>query len=348
MKASKIKIFISYKKQHKLLKNEVIQPIQTGRALTDKTFEGMLGDDTGDNISAQNHRYSELSAQYWVWKQYQEIGNPEYVGFMHYRRHFLFNKDFSLKNRIAWLPGMPIYRVAVTDKQFQNNLEPKHILDTLQTRADCYIIKPYDVRNFIAGDSYMKYHYINYVPGAKREAWDQFVRVITDLYPAYVPYLNQFMYGHIIYACNMFIMKKELFFEYSQFCFDVLKEVNKRVDKKIFTGSEQRFLGFLGEYLLTIFVMKLQKENKSIEYLDALFYENIDSKLAKHKASFYFSITNTPTHKVLVLFGKEFKLIRHSKVKILQQQLEQQNRQIQALESKITDLEELVLPTAGK
>ena len=45
----------------------------------------MIGDDTGDNISEKNPFYSELTAQYWAWKNYYD---SEYIGFCHYRRYF--------------------------------------------------------------------------------------------------------------------------------------------------------------------------------------------------------------------------------------------------------------------
>ena len=90
------KIFITYKNRNVLLKSNIITPIQTGRDIADEEFLEMLGDNTGDNISILNNNFCELTAIYWVWKNYKEIGNPEKVGFMHYRRHFLFgNKKYS-------------------------------------------------------------------------------------------------------------------------------------------------------------------------------------------------------------------------------------------------------------
>ena len=46
----------------------------------------MLGDDTGDNISELNPYLNEMTCLYWLWKHYDEIGNPEYIGLNHYRR----------------------------------------------------------------------------------------------------------------------------------------------------------------------------------------------------------------------------------------------------------------------
>lgn len=52
----------------------------------------MIGDDTGDNISHKNSSYNELTAVYWAWKNYDKLGNPDYIGLMHYRRHFIFRE----------------------------------------------------------------------------------------------------------------------------------------------------------------------------------------------------------------------------------------------------------------
>ena len=48
----------------------------------------MVGDDSGDNISARNPEVNEFTALYWVWKHYDEIGNPKKIGLNHYRRAF--------------------------------------------------------------------------------------------------------------------------------------------------------------------------------------------------------------------------------------------------------------------
>lgn len=87
----KVKIFISYYDEHPLIKSEILTPIQTGCSSAVKLFDGMLCDNTGDNISAANDRYCELSAQYWVGTHLSELGNPNYIGFMHYRRHFILD-----------------------------------------------------------------------------------------------------------------------------------------------------------------------------------------------------------------------------------------------------------------
>ena len=106
MEKPKVKILISYHKPAVLLKDEVLTPIHVGRALATQSskdgsiseedykwmLDNMIGDDTGDNISHLNRTLNELTAIYWAWKNYDKLGNPDYIGFMHYRRLLVFNE----------------------------------------------------------------------------------------------------------------------------------------------------------------------------------------------------------------------------------------------------------------
>lgn len=65
-----------------------IKPIQVGSALTDQRITERL-DNTGDNISDKNYKYSELTAMYWAWKNSKD----EYLGICHYRRILCLNME---------------------------------------------------------------------------------------------------------------------------------------------------------------------------------------------------------------------------------------------------------------
>lgn len=104
MKNNNIKILVCYHKKDRLLKNEVLVPIHCGRSIafneskdgkiSDEEYQWLLnntiGDDTGENISNLNREVNEMTAIYWAWKNYDELGNPDYIGLMHYRRLFNF------------------------------------------------------------------------------------------------------------------------------------------------------------------------------------------------------------------------------------------------------------------
>ena len=80
----KVKIFVVAHKAAEIQKNKVLVPIHVGRVLS-SPLEGMIGDDTWENISEKNSQYCEMTAHYWMWKN---IKDTEYVGVCHYRRYF--------------------------------------------------------------------------------------------------------------------------------------------------------------------------------------------------------------------------------------------------------------------
>lgn len=87
----KIKIMVALHKPAPVFQDEIYTPIQVGKALSKYNLP-YQGDNTGDNISLKNPYYSELTAQYWGWKNL----HCEYIGLCHYRRYFI--KKFTIEN----------------------------------------------------------------------------------------------------------------------------------------------------------------------------------------------------------------------------------------------------------
>ena len=67
---------------------QMIRPIKVGNAnLTDISFD-YFADNTLDNIAHLNPHFCELTAMYWIWKNYKQ--NPEeIIGLVHYRRYLI-------------------------------------------------------------------------------------------------------------------------------------------------------------------------------------------------------------------------------------------------------------------
>ena len=89
-----IQIFAMTHKPFSVPSDPMYVPLQVGRALHDDL--GYIGDDTGDNISALNGYYSELTGVYWIWKN---VTNADYVGICHYRRYLLNDAGFVFQLR---------------------------------------------------------------------------------------------------------------------------------------------------------------------------------------------------------------------------------------------------------
>lgn len=84
---------------------KTFQLIHCGKAISKldkKSLKWMesntIGDDTGDNISRLNPYFCELTAIYWAWKNYEQLGDPERIGLCHYRRYFM---DLGTENEIT-------------------------------------------------------------------------------------------------------------------------------------------------------------------------------------------------------------------------------------------------------
>ena len=111
---SKIKILVAFHKPYKSLKNNILTPIHVGRDIAfekskdgviskedyDWLIENCIGDNTGDNISSLNRYFCEMTALYWAWKNYDKLGNPEYIGLMHYRTYFYLGNIPPVSNLI--------------------------------------------------------------------------------------------------------------------------------------------------------------------------------------------------------------------------------------------------------
>ena len=85
--SNRVKIFVVAHKPFVMPEGEELVPIHVGRAASRLKDEmaGMIGDDTGENISEKNPSYCEMTAHYWIWKN---VHDTKYVGVCHYRRYF--------------------------------------------------------------------------------------------------------------------------------------------------------------------------------------------------------------------------------------------------------------------
>ncbi|MEE1296281.1 MAG: DUF4422 domain-containing protein [Bifidobacterium sp.] len=175
-------------------------------------------DNTGDNISAKNPEYCELTAQYWVWRNTQD--SSDNVGFVHYRRYFYTD---ARKKQI------------VPAEQFSRDLET----------YDVVLPEPWVLTKTI-GEQFAQFH----------DAHDLEItrQVLQGRHPQYVAAFDSLMESHSLTAYNMFVMDRERFDAYMSWLFDVLGEVERRTDVKDYDSYNQRLYGFLSERLLNVWV----------------------------------------------------------------------------------------------
>lgn len=248
-KMPNVKLLICYHKPATLFKDEIFTPIHVGRANArkkatpgDKNYQWMLdnmiGDDTGENISDRNGCYNEMTSLYWAWKNYDKLGNPDYIGLMHYRRHFVFREDEKI-----------VYNIENFDEESylrEINYSPEKVYNMLE---GC---------DFITHIGKVINVYNHYIENHRQEDLDLAVDIMLEKYPEYKEITKEYFAGDYSNFCNMFIMNKKLFFQYCEWIFDILEEFEKRVDV-----SEKRF--FISERLTGIFIAKLMAD-KSLKY----------------------------------------------------------------------------------
>ena len=249
-----IKIFVSCHKPSKLPACELFVPIQVGSALA-KTRMDMLQDDEGDNISDKNRMYCELTAQYWIWKHVE----ADYYGFCHYRRFFSFS-DEKLKENIY---GAERYDALTPALEERFGMDEESIRRKVG-EADIIVATSANLKLMGFRDLYDQYAKAAELNGVDMKCA---VRVLKEKYPEYADAADHYMSGRVFYPCNMFIMNKALFQEYSEWLFTILEETERRIDISDYSIEGRRTIGHISERLLGIFVEYQKKQGARTKVL---------------------------------------------------------------------------------
>ncbi len=209
---------------------------------------GVYQDNVGENISSKNKSYCELTTQYWAWKNVK----ADYYGFCHYRRFFSFNPNKLKKN--DW--GIIEYS-ALNDKVMEElHLNEKDMRSYIEN-YDFLIAEGIPTQKLLAKSVYDHYEK---APELHIKDVKILLEIIKEKYPEISDTAEAFFKGKTFYPCNMFIMKRELFDEYSAMLFDILEEFENRVDMSLYSREGYRTTGHLGERMVGIFYEYLKKK----------------------------------------------------------------------------------------
>jgi len=231
-------------------------PVLGGSALREP-ISGIMSDD-GENgsISEKNPSYCELTVQYYAYKN----EDCDYYGFCHYRRFFGTHGATCLPYLAVKKPKISL-------------LASKEEITALLDSYDIIAPRTEDV-GLTVYEKYAssKHHFINDL--------DAFLEIINKKAPFLAPYAKEYMESRKQYFCNMFIMPKEIFFEYSKLLFSLLEDFDKI---KTPHGSFQadRTNGYLGERFLGIYLTYLGAQGKKIYHLPRIdAYTTLKKRLA--------------------------------------------------------------------
>lgn len=242
--APSICIAIAAHKPSQMPTDPAYMPLHVGKALHPEIDLGFQTDNTGDNISALNASYSELTGLYWLWKNC----DADFKGLVHYRR-YLASPDFRkrhIKNRFE--------RIASGDE-----------IRELLRKSD--IILPRKRNYYIET---MQSHYAHTLPEIHLV---ETRRILENRFLEYLPAFDHMMQSRSGHMFNMFIMSKEKLDEYCTWLFDILKELTERIDPSQYDAFNARFPGRVSELLLDVW---LKTNGYPYEELPAVSTEPVD------------------------------------------------------------------------
>lgn len=245
--ASSPRIFVSVA-THKpvdLFEASSLVPVQVGSALAAERFPWALHDDEGENISAENPLYCELTAQYWAWKNV----DADYYGFCHYRRYFDFSDERHKEN--PWGEVMEDY--VGPSSQARYGLDDATI-ERVVDGYDVITTEFKDLRRFPGGVGTPRHHY-ELAERLREDDLDRVVSILKDMHPDYAEDADAFLDGHRSCFCNMFIMRREPFFDYCAWLFPILSRFVAETDMSDYSVEALRTPGHLAERLFNIYYL---------------------------------------------------------------------------------------------
>ncbi len=299
---SPIQIFNIYHKDMMIFQSEVNSPIQTGNE--NFTFK-LLNDNSGDNIHKKNNNYAELTANYWVWKNYiPSHPNLKYIGFGHYRRFLDFNKS-PCTDKVFCKPIPAIdFAYEFSEKYTQENIYP------IISKYDIILPETYTIENKTVYQHFVDHHPV--------EELNNIIEVIESEYPEMLDDLHDYLDGKVSYFCLNYVMKVNLFNDFMTWAFNILNKLDKKTDWKKYTDyMSEKTPAYLMERFFNVW-LKYKQRTENIKILNVHgvllnFTEssNPDGIYKKVKIFPGISLVKKINKRILKIFGIKIVLKKH-------------------------------------
>ena len=252
MRNKSVKLIIATHKKYKMPNDKIYLPLHVGAEGKKDSYGNDLNigyqkDNYGDNISLKNSSFCELTGLYWAWRNLDE----DYIGLVHYRRYFVTKeKKADLFDRV------------ITYNDLKQDLGKYKI----------FVPKK---RNYIIETLYSHYKHTHYI-----EQLDETRKVIELKYPNYIKSYDKVMKRTYGYMFNMMIMEKTILNNYCKWLFDILFELEKRIEMPELSFYQGRFYGRISELLLNVWIEEQLRTNvinkEDIKELPYIHMEKID------------------------------------------------------------------------
>ena len=293
---NEIAIFVSHRidLDSVCVDQSVYHHMKCGAALAKGGAFPIKGDNTGENISEKKVHYSELTVQYWAWKNWE----ANYYGLCHYRRYLSFSDECFPRND---------YNV-ILEKSLTEKTAAIHELKEDKIRSQ---LERYDI---IIGESFNTTKITRVRPQksvldlwlvsrklVEPKAVYLTIDIVKELYPQYYDSTIEYLNSNRYRGYNCFIMRKDVFFPLCQFQFDVMEELEQRLDMSHYSGNMVRTPAYMSELLFGAFIWHLQKEGKyRIKENPIVFFE--ETAVSKGKRWIDPNMQDIEEHKELAIF----------------------------------------------
>ncbi len=233
---AEIKIIIAAHKEYPMPTDEIYLPVHVGSE--GKQPLPYQPDCQGENISAKNPGYCELTGLYWAWKNL----SCDYLGLAHYRRHF------TRKSK-GYRRSHPPMDCVLTGQEL------------LPLLAEGCILVPKRRRYYISTlyEHYGNSHYAEHLDVTRE--------ILAEHFPLDLAAFDRVMAQTGGYMFNMFIMEKTLADDYCAWLFAILAELEARLPKREYTPYQARFYGRISELLFNVWLLARGLPVKEIGYL---------------------------------------------------------------------------------
>lgn len=213
-----IKVLVAAHKPYWMPEDPVFLPMQVGSE--GKAAIGFQRDDQGENISARNFSFCELTGLYWMWKHV----DAEVYGLCHYRRYFA--KGFLGPKKGRLLTGRDA--------------------EALMEKTDILLPRK---RHY-----YIETNYSQYVHAHHEEDLTATKALLAEVCPEYLTAWDKTMQQRNGHRFNMFLMRRPLFESYCAWLFDILFRLEARLDISSYSPKDQRVFGYVAERLMDVWV----------------------------------------------------------------------------------------------
>lgn len=244
----KCRIIVCCHKNDVKVSQEPYLPVHVGKDLNENDL-GIIGDNSGDNISRKNKSYCELTGMYWAWKNLQDT---DVIGLCHYRRYFDFHNQCK-----SILPYTKFSAECMDKLDFS---VPQRILDAVKSGN---VIAPRVMNN--VGSLYDEYCICHLSEDLR--TLEAVVKEKSS--QSYNQAFDKVMHlSHKPLCYNMFLMRWADFDQYCAWLFDILGEVENRIDISHYSPVQQRVFGYMAERLFNVYV---EAERKRIIHKPLMF-----------------------------------------------------------------------------